>query len=76
MGPAFLVKTLREPDFMTRRNLVIANLSFWAHIFVEFWPNQDFDQPGALPLLYPAEKFNFRHGFYWIARSSRHPIAT
>lgn len=63
MGPAFLVKILREPDFMTRRNLVIANLSFWAHIFVEFWPNPDFDQLGALPLLYPAEKFNFSMDF-------------
>ena len=59
MGPAFLIKILREPDFLTRRNLVIANVSFWAHIFPEFWPHPNWDDTWALPLVYPADKFNF-----------------
>lgn len=44
---------------MTRRNQVIANLSFWEHVHVEFWPSPAFDDPGALRLLYLTEKFTF-----------------
>ncbi|KAF7174347.1 hypothetical protein CNMCM6106_008586 [Aspergillus hiratsukae] len=62
MGPSFLVKMLRERDFRTRRDLLLANTISWHHFFHEYWPRPD-DGPGALPLLYPADKFNFGTDF-------------
>ncbi|GFF55003.1 hypothetical protein IFM51744_08517 [Aspergillus udagawae] len=59
MVPTFLVKMLREPDFRTRRDLLLANTVILNHSFVDYWPKPNWEDPGALPLLYPADRFNF-----------------
>ncbi|KAH1319098.1 hypothetical protein KXW98_001273 [Aspergillus fumigatus] len=59
MGPSFLVKVLRERNSQVRRDLVLANAISWHHFFHEYWPRPDSKTPGALPLLYPADKFHF-----------------
>lgn len=58
MVPTFLVKILREQDFRTRRDLLLANIVIHNHSFVEYWPEPSGDD-GALPLLYPADRFDF-----------------
>ncbi|KAF4215539.1 hypothetical protein CNMCM6457_005865 [Aspergillus fumigatiaffinis] len=63
MGPSFLVKMLRERNARARRDLVIANAISWHHFFHEYWPRPDSEMPGALPLLYPADRFNFSTDF-------------
>ncbi|KAF7161744.1 hypothetical protein CNMCM5623_007231 [Aspergillus felis] len=59
MVPTFLVKMLREQDFRTRRDLLLANAVILNHSFVEYWPRPSWEEAGALPLLYPADRFNF-----------------
>ncbi|GFF78311.1 hypothetical protein IFM47457_04625 [Aspergillus lentulus] len=59
MVPTFLVKILREPDFRTRRDLLLANVVVFNHSFAEYWPKPSWEEPGALPLLYPADRFDF-----------------
>ncbi|KAK9609075.1 hypothetical protein V6Z94_008495 [Aspergillus fumigatus] len=49
---------LREQDFRTRRDLLLANIVIHNHSFVEYWPEPSGDD-GALPLLYPADRFDF-----------------
>jgi hypothetical protein len=41
---------------------VLANAISWHHFLGEYWPRPDFE-PGALPLLYPADRFNFGTDF-------------
>ncbi|GFF44548.1 hypothetical protein IFM58399_07318 [Aspergillus lentulus] len=63
MVPTLLVKILREPDFRTRRDLLLANTVILSHSFVDYWPKPNWEEPGALPLLYPADRFNFGTDF-------------
>ncbi|GFF99845.1 hypothetical protein IFM53868_10485 [Aspergillus udagawae] len=63
MGPSFLVTMLRERNSRARRDLVLANAISRNHFFGEYWPRPDFEMPGALPLLYPADRFNFGTDF-------------
>ena len=70
MGPNLFVKIFREADFMTRRNLVFVNSTGNEHVFPEIWDSKlkpRFSE-GALPLLYPAEKFNFGTDFAGLER--------
>jgi hypothetical protein len=59
MVPTFLVKILREQDFRTRRDLLLANIVIHNHSFAEYWPKPSWNEAGALPLLYPADRFDF-----------------
>ncbi|GFG14448.1 hypothetical protein IFM61392_08460 [Aspergillus lentulus] len=54
-----LVRMLREPDFRTRRDLLLANTVVLHHEFAEYWPKPSWEEVGALPLLYPADRFDF-----------------
>ncbi|RHZ58018.1 uncharacterized protein CDV56_107874 [Aspergillus thermomutatus] len=63
MVPTFLVKMLRQQNFRTRRDLLLANTVVLTHSFVEYWPKPSWEDPGALPLLYPADRFNFGADF-------------
>ncbi|KAL4871163.1 hypothetical protein BDV12DRAFT_164876, partial [Aspergillus spectabilis] len=56
LGPAFLFKLLQEEDYMTRRNLLLANASRTFLCFPVVSPR---GISVKLPLLYPADRFNF-----------------
>ncbi|PWY65693.1 hypothetical protein BO70DRAFT_346198 [Aspergillus heteromorphus CBS 117.55] len=58
-GPALLCKVLREAQPLARRDLILVNASGHRTHFYDYWPRPNFE-PGALPLLYPADKFNFK----------------
>lgn len=68
MGPSLLVKVLREADFMTRRNLVLVNSIGNEHVFPHIWHFNLNPRLDSLPLLYPADKFNFGTDFAGLER--------
>lgn len=68
MGPSLLVNILREEDFMTRRNLMLINSAGNENLFPEIWDFNLNPRLDTLPLLYPADKFNFGTDFAGLER--------
>ncbi|PYH95669.1 hypothetical protein BO71DRAFT_482710 [Aspergillus ellipticus CBS 707.79] len=59
-GPALLYKILHEDEPLAQRNLVLVNTKMQREHFHtdDLWPRPE-SVPWAMPLLYPADKFNF-----------------
>lgn len=64
IGPEFFYKFLTQKTFLDRRNLVLANARTFLWILPDICPGSE----DSLPLLYPADRFNFGEDFDGLKR--------